>query len=377
MLRVPTEIVPFTPDHLDLVARFSEAAWRRPRSAAYLRWRYLDPPFHQALLALRDGRCLAMLSTFRRPYASGDEVVHVCDSFDWYTLPELRRSGLGVRLMQHLMKGPDPVIVTGGTPDTRDFLPRMGFWSLATVRRYVLPLTSHLPMQALARRGVPRWAGEAALRVTRPWWAPRRRDAPSDARVLPVAHVGAEARGIDPRPRGEGCAPIWTDAHLHWLEVAYPGMGHYLPLYFVVGERLVGWALLRFYGADSGLEARLLDIRAAEADAGLYPWMVSEVATRAAGLGARSLATGTTCPAVERALLRNRFRPWSTAPIHFFSSDRASLGEPVVFTAHWGDEVVVPYPSGWWEPDTGPLRRLPPLEAGTPPDLSDPPSAGA
>lgn len=336
------------PDHLDLVARFSEAAWRRPRGAEYLRWRYLDPPFHRALLAVRDGRCLAMLSSFRRPYASDGGVVEVCDSFDWYTLPELRRSGLGVRLMQQLMEGPDPVIVTGGTSDTRDLLPRMGFRCLATVRRYVRPLSAHLALRALERRGMPGWAAGAALRLARPWWKARRRDAPSDARVLLVAHVGAEARGIDPRPDGRGCAPLWTDAHLRWLEAGHPGMGHYLPLYFTVRERLVGWALLRLCAVEGGREARLLDVRAAPADATFYPWIISELALLAAALGARSLAAGTSSEEVERALVANRFRPAGTAPINFFSKDRDSLGDPVVFGAHWGDEVVVPYPTSWW-----------------------------
>ena len=67
-----------------------------------------------------------MVSAFRRPYR-GRRQLDVSDSFDWFCLPELRRAGLGVRVIQRMMQDPEPVIVTGGTDDTRDLLPRMRF----------------------------------------------------------------------------------------------------------------------------------------------------------------------------------------------------------------------------------------------------------
>jgi hypothetical protein len=350
--RVPTEIVSFSEPLLTAVARFSEAAWQRPRGPRYLRWRYLEAPFHRALLAMNDGRCLAMLSTFLRPYRADDEVVHVADSFDWYTLPELRRSGLGVRLMQRLQKGPDPVIVTGGTADTRDLLPRMGFRSLAEVRRYALPMGVERTAAALARRGVPHWAGAAAFRTIQPFFAPRRRAAPRGARVLAAASVGPEALAIDPRPGGRGCAPVWTEDLLRWLGAGFPGIGHFVPLYFAVGTALVGWALVRIQTSGGECNASLLDVRCREAeDEDLYTWMVSEAALRASGFAPGLLTAATTSPVVEAALRRNRFRFSDTAPIHFGSEQRKGLGEPVVFGAHWGDEPLVPYPTEWWEAD--------------------------
>jgi hypothetical protein len=100
-----------------------------------------------------------MMTAFVRPYASGAREIVVADAFDWYCLPELRNSGLGVRIMQRAMKDPEPVIVTGGTPDTRAFLPRMGFQTPAEVQRFVLALAPERTADALARRGVPRPLG--------------------------------------------------------------------------------------------------------------------------------------------------------------------------------------------------------------------------
>jgi Acetyltransferase (GNAT) family len=349
-LRASTEIVAFAPEHLAAVARFSEATWTRPRSEAYLRWRYLEPPFHRAYLALREGRCLAMVTAFRRPYRTDGEDVTICDAFDWYCLPELRNSGLGVRLMQRMMRDPEPVIVTGGTADTRAFLPRLGFRSLAEVGRYLVPLGAGFAADALRRRyGLPRTLGRLLFPLASPRLGARRHGPPAEGRVIPVAALGPEALAIDPRPGGTGCVPIWTPELLRWLLAGFPGMGHFLPLYFAVGERLAGWGLLRTFQTPSGTGACLLDLRAAPADHGLYPWMLWEAARRAAALGAGFLAAGTTCPALEAAFRRSGLRRVDGAPIHFYSSTRRILVEPLIFGSHWGDEPLVPYPSHWWQ----------------------------
>jgi len=344
-----TEIVAFRPELLDVVARFAEHVWPRPRSEAFLRWRYLEHPNHHAYLALREGRCLAMVSTFRRPYRVGDRTVLVSDSFDWYCLPELRRAGLGVRVLQRLMQDPEPVIVTGGTADTRELLPRMRFQIPATVTRFGLLLGAERAADVLARRAkLPRPLGRLAFALSRPLLAPRVRAAPPGARVETPAALGDEALALDPRPGGRGTAPGWTAAYLAWLAAGSPALGRYLPLVFRVGDALAGWALLRIHPGPDGLEATLLDVRAREPSAALYTWMVSEVAVRAAGFGPGLLSAGTTCPQLDAALRANGFRIVGDAPIHYWSKDGAPLDAPVVFGAHWGDETVLPYPRGGW-----------------------------
>jgi hypothetical protein len=350
---VQSEIVAFAPEHLDAVARFSERVWTRPRSAAFLRWRYLEHPSHHAYLALRGGVCVAMLSAFRRPYRVGARLVTVSDSFDWFCLPELRRAGFGVRVMQRMMQDPEPVIVTGGTADTRDLLPRMGFRVPAEVSRWALPVGSRGAAEALARRTrLPRAAARVAFALARPWFAPRPRRAPDSGRAEATATLGEEALAIDPRPDGKGSAPHWTAAYMRWLGAGFAGMGHYLPLYFSREGALLGWALLRIYEGENGRQAALLDVRAREPSEDLYTWMVSEAALRAAGFGPGLITAGTSCPHVEAALRANRFRRIASAPIQVWSKDGAGLEEPLVFGAHWGDETLLPYPTRWF--DAGP-----------------------
>src|SRR5262245_3241981 len=227
-----TEIVAFRLEHLELVARFSAQVWPRPRSEAYLRWRDRAHPHHHAYLALRGGECLAMVSAFRRPYRMGEREVTVSDSFDWFSLPELRRAGLGVRVMQRMMQDPEPVIVTGGSDDTRDLLPRMRFAIPATVQRYGLLLGAERAADALARRApIPRALGRVAFTLARPLLAPRVLAAPPGGRVETPAALDAETLALAPRPGGRGSAPVWTPEYAAWLAAA-SGMGRYLPLRF-------------------------------------------------------------------------------------------------------------------------------------------------
>lgn len=344
-----TEIVALRPEHLALVARFSERVWQRPRSEEYLRWRYAQHPDQRAYLALREGECIAMVGAFCRPYRIGERTVTVADSFDWYSLPDLRGSGLGVRLLQRMMKDGDPVIVTGGTADTRNLLPRMGYQIPASVLRFGALLGAERASALIAgRTRLPRPLARLAFHASRPLLRPRVRKAPPGGSVAPVAKLGAEALAIDPRPGRRGSAPIWTPEYLAWLQAASPALGTFVPLEFRVGGSLVGWALLRSYEVAGGRDGALLDVRAREPGDAIYTWMISEIAVRARAEGCGLLTSGTSCPHVAAGMRANRFLASVPVPIHYYAQDGAPLEAPIVFGAHWGDEPLLPYPTGAW-----------------------------
>jgi hypothetical protein len=354
---VATEIAAIGPEHGAALRRFSERTWQRPRSEAFYRWRYDSCPALAGYLALRDGECVATATAFERPHRIGGETVVVRESFDWYCLPEYRRSGLGVRLMQRLMADPAPVTVIGGTPDTRDLLPRLGFEIPGEVTTFVLPLGARRAAEALHRRArVPRIATRAAFRVVGPLLlAPKLRAVPADGRMLPVASAGPELDALYAEARDYGSYPLWRRDQLHWMAQGFPGLGHYPLLYFARGDALVGFALLRIHETpESGRVARLLDVFAPRPDVELLTWMVSEAACLAAGYRPDYVAAYATHPALAAALARNRFRSGDRAPIHYWSRDRKLAG-PLWFCGSWGDGPLLPYPARWWgEPEPAP-----------------------
>jgi GNAT superfamily N-acetyltransferase len=344
-----TEIVAFRSEHLELVARFSARVWPRRRSLEFLRWRYLEHPDHRAYLALREGECIAMVGAFRRPYRVGERTILVAEAFDWYCLPDLRGSGLGVRLLQRLMKDAEPVIVTGGTADTRNLLPRMHYQIPASVLRFGALLGADRASALIAgRTHLPRPLARLAYLLSQPLLGPRVRKAPKGGKATAVAKLGEEALAIDPRPGARGSTPIWTAEYLAWLAAASPALGRYVPLEFRVGASLVGWALLRSYEIAGGRDAALVDVRARVPSDEIYTWMISEIAVRARAEGCGLLLSGTSCPHVVAGMRANRFFSFTPAPIHYFAQDGATLEAPVVFGAHWGDEPILPYPTSAW-----------------------------
>jgi hypothetical protein len=350
------EIVPLAREHLAAVRRFAEKVWQRPRSDAYYRWRYEEPSaFQLGYLALRDGECLAMECAFRRPYRTGERTLDVLEVFDWYTLPELRGSGLGMRVMQALMREPHPLMLVGGSADTQALLPRLGWRHVATSSRWVLALGVERTREALQRRlrippaAAPLARAAAWAAVHRPGVQPRRRAAPRGGRVFAVAGAGDDLQKLYRAPTRYGTLPLWSDAQLRWLTGGFPALGHYVPLYFAVGERVVGFALLRAYPTEHGCDVEILDLYAPEPDASLYAWMVSEVALRGAGFAPGVVATSTTCPLVEQALRRNRFVRTSAVPVQFSLPGGAELPGPILIGSNTSDVPFNPLAERWFE----------------------------
>lgn len=337
---------------LPTICRFSEATWQRPRSAAYYRWRYEDSrPFHHVWLALQDGECLAMEAAIQRPWQMGPETVEALEVFDWYTRPGLRGVGLGVRVMQTLMKEPLPLMLVGGSEDTRRLLPRLEWTRVATSRRFVLALGAARTREALARRGVPSAAAELAARaaVRRPGLRPRPRAVPSGGRAIAVSRVGPEIQRLYDGEVDYATFPRWTPGILDWLLAGFPGAGHFLPLYFTIADRLVGWSLTRVYPTELGCDAEILELFSPRRDPDLFTWMVSETALRAAGHRPGVVAGQTTCEAAAEGFRRNRFTATGENPVNFWLQGREAPPEPILVGSNTNDASIAPMVDRWWD----------------------------
>jgi hypothetical protein len=154
MLAMSVEIVPDARERLPLVERFAAATWTRPRSADHARWRS-DAPDARGFLAVRRGERLAMVRAFRRLYRLGDELVPFLEPFDWATRPDLHGSGLGVRVLERIMREPEPLLLVGGSEEARDLLARLGWRRAGAATRFAQPLAPAVAQSAVRRLGVP------------------------------------------------------------------------------------------------------------------------------------------------------------------------------------------------------------------------------
>ena len=340
-----SRIVPFEAEHIAAVRDFNASVWGRPSSSAFLKWRYLDCPAQWGLLAMRDDRCIAIIWGRQRWYRVGGDRVAMLEPFDWYTLPEARHSGIGIRILRRVMERPEPCLAVGGSELTRTFLPRLGWRDLGASRSYLLPLASEVLAHRLhADARLPRLAASAiAMVATRTWCRPRRRRAPYDGRVETVERINEEILSLYQGEIGYGCVGLPDKAWHEWLSSGAAGVGRFTTLLFRNDDAPVGWALGRDYGTAHGREATIVDIFTPHPRVEVYAWMVSALMERLAESRVVQVRARATCPVLGRALKKCGFIAGPISPVAFWSATASTPPTPIHVTGDTGDSAYRPY----------------------------------
>ena len=344
----PVRVVPFTPELLPAVRGFSERYWSRPRTAAYYDWRYLQSlPFSRMFVALQDDDCLGMLSALRKRYRVGGRPTACLEVFDWHSLPGLKGSGIGIRLMRAMMRQPEPVLSVGGTADVLATLPMMKWDRIGEARRYELYVSGDIPADWLRRRvGLPPALTRPVLGALAGLDAPRRRGVPATGRVVRIEASGEEIGGLYRDETGYGFVQEPEPEVLRWM-TGGRWSGEYRLLTFLVEERLRGWALTRSHTTEFGREAAIVELFAPRPDLALYIWMVSEAATSLMADRPLRLNARASCPLLQSALLANRFRALGgEVPIHLWPRGAWDRSAPLHITLNHSDAPLLPYSSG-------------------------------
>lgn len=340
-----TTIVPFEPALLPAVVRFAERTWNWRQTADFYRWRFCDIPA-ETLVAIRADECLAILSTFKRRYRTGGADAIYAETFDWYSLPEFRNSGLGVLLLREMMGRPEPILVVGGSADTMTMLPRMGWRDLQEARLYVLPLAgSAISDRVQEEWRIPRAVTEAAFDLSaRFWFRSRPRHRASNCVVQPVDTVDDEILSLYQGDTGYGCLPIPDLDRLRWLMSGLRDTNPFVASYFRIDGALRGWSLAKMYSAADAREASLVECYAPLPDIEMYRWMVSETVHRVRQFQPRKVQARATCPVLQAALSANRFLDRDAVPVRMWSREEEMPPLPIHLTYNVGDADMLPYP---------------------------------
>jgi hypothetical protein len=310
-------VEPFAKHHLPLVAAFSERYWSRPREQAFYRWRYLDPlPFSRLFLALNDNECFGMVFGLQKSYLIAGTPTDCIEIFDWHSLPGLRGSGVGLRVMRAMMRGGLRLVGMGGTADVRKTLPAMGWQTFEGAADFELPVSGGALEAGLRDRLGFLFPGARLLldAVTMARFRPRRRA--YDGRVVPAGAFDDDVRTLYAGHTGYDFVQVPDPEQLRWMTAGHAVAGTFRYWYFLAQERLRGWALTRVYETERGREASILEVFAPNADARLYAWMVSETATALAGERPQLIRARATCPVLKAALRMNRFRQAASVPVY-------------------------------------------------------------
>jgi hypothetical protein len=341
-------VVPFTPETLPLVARFSEKYWDRPRTEEYYRWRYLESlAFSVMYLAVCDRECVGSLFALRKNYSVRGAATRCLEVFDWHVFPDAKGTGVGVRLMRAMMKHPERIVAFGGTADVVSALPAMGWEKIAGAGVFELPISGGFLAAGVERRtGFPRRVATLPMGLLAMAWY-------RGVRVhrFPTGRVWAASmtdEAVDALYQGETGYDFIQNPNreiLRWLSCGFGGNGSFRFLVFTIAGRVRGWSLARLYETTQGREAAILEVFAPKPDVGLYTWMVGETTRYVVGTASPQVVRArATCPVLGAALRANRFRA-STLETPVFSWPKGLGCERVHVTLNHSDEPIRPYMS--------------------------------
>ncbi len=327
-------LVPFTPEHLSSVVQFSERVWQRPKTEAYYRWRYLKCPTQIGILALKDSECLATLWAFSRPYQLDGKKIICFEALDWYCVPELRRSGLGIRLMHQLMSRPDPLIVVGGSSDTQAILPGLGWSNMGNVPSFSLPLQgAAITQYARERFGIPSPIGRSLFAVLgKPWFKPKPAIRQLNQETTHAPAFNLSILDLYSELPKDQLVPLPGPSFIDWLKQGRTFIGDYLILEFRQDKKLCGWSLSRFYPTSSGQEARIIELFSPQTD--FYHWILGETLTEILAHNPDTVHMATGNPALQVALRQSKFIRHHESPAYFWPKDQTTVPTSAHFFGH-------------------------------------------
>ena len=327
------------------LADFNRRAWCYPNSSAFLHWFFRDSPRTTVLVAHDQGRWLSVIGVFRRLYLLGGVPVECGETFAWQTARDARGKGLGVRLIKEMINSGLPLVALGGSADTLNSMPRVGFRIIDHAPALNLPLAAGAvggEAGILALSGAKSEIVKFGLTLASPVLMPRPRRS-LRLHNVPLVHLDEQTLAMPSLP---GLQATYEAAFFRWLSNSPLQVGTFLPFRFLRNEELVGWAFARI--ADEGrgqLVGRILELKfAPEAKAGERKVMVRLVAAGLAGLGAVIIRALTTCAETNRALRALGFMSRLQLPAMIHPAGRRLSSEPTRLSMIRADGALLPIP---------------------------------
>jgi hypothetical protein len=310
--------------------------WGAELARALVRWRYYDRPSGGGTwLAVNDGRCVAMLDSYVRPYLLDGRRILVREGCDWYCLPKYRPLGLGIRLMRKMMAAPEPMISIGGSDATISLLPRLGWTRLPDVQNYFLPIKARGLAGAVLRS---RWPTAEVYATAIPRFIPIQRPRQSPAPTIGVARVAEWRPGTPaapPLPQYGGLVQLLDQADRDWIAQMPSSVARVVGLSFFLDDALVGFSWSQIEPTVTGLDGRIVHLQAAHPAQAIMDWMVAETTSRLAAQDVGIIRCLASNPAKVAALRKAAFLLRRPSP------------------SYWWPQAGVPAPSAT---DVGYLR---------------------
>ena len=317
---------------------FASQVWDFPEDREFLNWLFVDAPDTTMLVAHDDGRWLACLGVFERIYEYEGGRLPCLETYGWASLETNQVKGLGIRCMKTAINLGKPLVALGGSRFTEEYMPRLGFSTLAWAPSLTLPFSGaefggNSAKQQLIRLG---------LNLIGPFLKPGSQPA-NGLRHVPTAMFDEATLALTTLG---GFQATFRQSFFEWQN-RYGDAGMFLPFRFMREGELVGWVFARVAEERPGIIiGRILECKlglsTTPAD---HVAMLRIVTGSLAGFGAAGVRALTTCPETVTALKRLRFISGRQSPAMVYLNGLDLDGQPIRVSVLRADGGVLPLPS--------------------------------
>lgn len=344
------EFAPLTAERLEDLETFLLPVWDRcldeTLAGRILRWRFLERTDGEAILAYDGARAVGFIDSFFRLYRTRSGLVRVREPADWFCHPDYRPV-LSLRLIQRLMREPEPIVVVGGNATTVRILPKLGYRELPHLAKYMLPTGTGVMIKGLSRAfrfslaAVPRYLARPlsmrAMRGSRPSGSVPKVSA------YPVRQ-GTEIPELTPSRSWYGLSPTLSETDHEWYADAPDAMGDFVWRAFETSERGRGLSFSRVYEEGRFRAARLLHIDASAPSLPMYASIIEETVQALMRSRPQWITARFSCPMARAALEKLGFRKYDTSRAFWWHSEMPPPESPIHLSYASADEALLPYP---------------------------------
>ena len=344
-------IVDVTAEHLpavrQLLLHYWERDWPAEIADRFLRWRLFERPDWNAVAAFDGDRCVAFIDSFVRPYTVGGERTRVRETGEWFCLPEYRPL-VSMRVLQSLMKKPEPIIATTNSEVTSAVLPRLKWQVVCEQQQCVFAIGVGTAVKGLTNRlkmklnTLPSFTG-----VLLPFRFRKPKRLPAPDQPASVNKIEAVEDLPDIRPPADAfslCALADRD-EARWFGEAPSSEGRFFWLQFTLKGEIVGLSLSRIFREGPYQAARLLHLQSNRHDPDLYAWMASETSHHLAASGVHWIEARSTCPMIVNAFETIGYMKGKSFPVYWWPGNHEDLDGGIFVNGMRGEEALMPYPA--------------------------------
>ncbi len=344
--------VDVTAEHLPAVRQLLMLYWERqwPDGVAddFLRWRLFDRPDWAAVAAFDGDRCVAFIDSFVRPYTVDGRRVRVRETGEWFCLPDYRPLA-SLKVLQALMKKPEPIVATTNSEVTKAVLPKLKWQVVCEQQQCVFAAGVGVAVKGLTKRlkmqlsTLPDITGTLLPFRFR---KPRRLAPPSEPASVRAIASADDLPDLPPPEDSFALYALADRTTARWFSAAPDGEGRFIWLAFELNGETVGLSLSRIFREGPYKAARLLHVQSARHDPETYGWIASETSCHLAASGVHWIEARSTSEMIVSALETTGYMKGAAFPVYWWpGDDRVELDGSILLNGMRGEEALMPYPS--------------------------------